>query len=71
MVEPSSEHPTIPPGLAGAFRDAVRYYSDWRGEAELEVSLDLQPTLISAVRVSFHGPFDLIVTGITATVHDA
>ncbi|SRR5216683_1795711 len=49
MVEPSSEHPMIPPGRAAAFRDAVRHYSDWRGEAEPEVSLDLKPALISTV----------------------
>jgi hypothetical protein len=49
MVEPSSEHPTIPPGRAAAFRDAVRHYSDWRGEAEPVVTFDLKPALISTV----------------------
>ena len=49
MVEPLSEHPTIPPGRAAAFREAVRHYTNWRGEAEPEVSLDLKPALISTV----------------------
>jgi hypothetical protein len=49
MVDLSSEHPTIPPGLAKAFRDAVWRYFDWWGEPEPEVSLDLRPTLISTV----------------------
>jgi hypothetical protein len=29
-------------GTAAAIDDAVRYYPDWLGEAELVVSLDLQ-----------------------------
>lgn len=48
MDQPSSpEHPTIPPGRAEAFREAVWRYADWWGEPEPEVSLDLKPVLIS------------------------
>jgi hypothetical protein len=43
----SPEHPTIPPGRAKAFHDAVRFYAEWRGD-EPHVSLDLEPVLISA-----------------------
>lgn len=45
----SPEHPTIPPGRAEAFRDAVWRYADWWGEPEPEVNLDLKPVLISTV----------------------
>jgi hypothetical protein len=49
MVDLSSEHPTIPPGRAEAFRDAVWRYSDWWAEPEPEVILDQKPVLISTV----------------------
>jgi hypothetical protein len=49
MVDLSSEHPTIPPGRAEAFREAVWRYSDWWAEPEPEVRLDQKPVLISTV----------------------
>jgi hypothetical protein len=49
MVDLSSEHPTIPPGRADAFRNAVWRYSDWRAEPEPEVILDQKPVVISTV----------------------
>jgi hypothetical protein len=48
MAEPSfPDHPTIPPGRAKAFHDAVWFYAEWWGESEPHVSLDLEPVLIS------------------------
>ena len=48
MAESSSpNHPTIPPGRAKAFDDAVWFYAEW-WDAEPQVSLDLEPVSISA-----------------------
>jgi hypothetical protein len=49
MVDLSFGHPTIPPGRAEAFRDAVWRYSDWWAEPEPEVVLDQKPVVISTV----------------------
>jgi hypothetical protein len=38
MAEPSfPDHPTIPPGRAKAFHDAVWFYAEWWGESEPHV----------------------------------
>src|SRR5262245_4334121 len=48
MAESSfPDHPTIPPGRAQAFHDAVLYYAEWWGD-EPQVSLDREPVSISA-----------------------
>src|SRR6478736_4375077 len=48
MAEPSPlDHPTIPPGRAQAFHDAIRFYPEWWGETEPHVSLDLEPVSLN------------------------
>jgi len=48
MAESSfPDHPTIPPGRARAFDDAVWIYAEWWGD-EPQVSLDLELVSISA-----------------------
>ena len=44
---PAPDHPTIPPGRAKAFRDAIWLYAEWWREPEPHVSLDVEPVLIS------------------------